>query len=67
MPNCAYGSESEILYDKFKKEEDYEKELSKCENLLEKLDENYKKALNNAFKELKKILIQEIKNPKPKK
>jgi len=69
--NCAYGSESEILYDKFKNEEDYEKELSKCENLLEKLDENYEKnyekALNNAFKELKKILVKEIKSPKPKK
>lgn len=69
--NCAYGSESEILYDKFKNEADYEKELSKCENLLEKLDENYNenydKALNNAFKELKKILIKEIKSPKPKK
>lgn len=62
--NCAYGSEEELSRESdFSSREAYDKAMNEADSLMNNINENYnvllEKALNKAFKQIKKIIVEE--------
>lgn len=69
--DCAYGSEYEKIDEsQFSSQKEYEIARDKAESMMDKMNDSYEtqsdKALKNAFKDLKNILINESLNKKIK-